>query len=348
MSKPFTFAGEDVAPGTSVTFELPLPDLYTHAPMCMPVQVVHGRREGPCLFVCAAVHGDELNGIEIVHRLLGRAALKSLRGTLIAVPMVNVYGVISQSRYLPDRRDLNRSFPGLERGSLASRLAHLFMHEIVSRADYGIDLHTGAGQRVNLPQIRGDLDDDETLELARTFGVPVLINANLRDGSLRQAAGEHGVRMLLYEAGEALRFDEVAIRAGVQGIVNVMRKLDMLAPSRSRRGQKRMEPYVARSSSWVRATASGVFRTRVPLGAHVDTDALLGTISDPLGERSEQVRASVSGVVVGRTQLPLVLEGEALFHIATFERAGLVAETVQSFNDEHGTDLRGGVEPVLI
>ncbi|MGI9333938.1 MAG: succinylglutamate desuccinylase/aspartoacylase family protein [Gammaproteobacteria bacterium] len=348
MSRPFAFAGEDVAPGSRVTFELPLPDLYTHAPTCMPVQVIHGRRDGPCLLVCAAVHGDELNGIEIVHRLLGRAALRSLRGTLIAVPMVNVYGVINQSRYLPDRRDLNRSFPGLERGSLASRLAHLFMHEVVSKADYGVDLHTGAGHRINLPQIRGDLDDEETLELAKTFGVPVLINANLRDGSLRQAAGEHGVRMLLYEAGEALRFDEVSIRAGVQGIINLMRKLGMLPASRSRKNETPVAPYVARSSAWVRATGSGVFRTRVPLGAHVDADALLGTISDPLGKQSEAVLAGSAGVVVGRTQLPLVLEGEALFHIATFERAGLVAETVQNFNDEHRSDLRSGVEPVVI
>lgn len=330
-----------------MTLELPLPHLYTRTPMTMPVHVRRGRRAGPSLFVCAAVHGDELNGVEIIRRLMKRRALSRIRGTIIAVPFVNVYGVIDRSRYLPDRRDLNRSFPGSGRGSLAARLADLFMTEIVAHCTHGIDLHTGALHRGNLPQVRGNLDDEETLRLAGLFGVPVLINADLRDGSLREAAAARGIPMLLYEAGEALRFDEVSIRAGVQGILNVMRGLDMLAPTRGRK-RPTHEPFVARSSAWVRAPASGIFRGTVPLGAHVKNHELLGTIAEPVGDTESEVRASRGGIVIGRSNLPLVLEGEALFHIASFEDLREVAEQVEEFQSSHEEEIESGSEPGIV
>ena len=330
-----------------MTLELPLPHLYTRTPMTMPVHVRRGRRAGPSLFVCAAVHGDELNGVEIIRRLMKRRALSRIRGTIIAVPFVNVYGVIDRSRYLPDRRDLNRSFPGSGRGSLAARLADLFMTEIVAHCTHGIDLHTGALHRGNLPQVRGNLDDEETLRLAGLFGVPVLINADLRDGSLREAAAARGIPMLLYEAGEALRFDEVSIRAGVQGILNVMRGLDMLAPTRGRK-RPTHEPFVARSSAWVRAPASGIFRGVVSLGAHVKNNELLGTIAEPVGDTESEVRASRGGIVIGRSNLPLVLEGEALFHIASFEDLREVAEQVEEFQSSHEEEIESGSEPGIV
>lgn len=339
--------GESIPPGTSMTLELPLPHLYTRTPMTMPVHVRRGRRAGPSLFVCAAVHGDELNGVEIIRRLMKRRALSRIRGTIIAVPFVNVYGVIDRSRYLPDRRDLNRSFPGSGRGSLAARLADLFMNEIVAHCTHGIDLHTGALHRGNLPQVRGNLDDEETLRLAGLFGVPVLINADLRDGSLREAAAARGIPMLLYEAGEALRFDEVSIRAGVQGILNVMRGLDMLAPTRGRK-RPTHEPFVARSSAWVRAPASGIFRGTVSLGAHVKNNELLGTIAEPVSDTESEVRASRGGIVIGRSNLPLVLEGEALFHIAGFEDLREVAEQVEEFQSSHEEEIESGGEPGIV
>ena len=216
----FVIGDEEIPLRSRRVIGLKLPPLYLDAPLTMPVHVLRGAKDGPKLFVSAAIHGDELNGTEIIRRLLRHPALNRLKGTLVAVPIVNVYGMIHQSRYLPDRRDLNRSFPGSKKGSLAARLAHLFMNEIVDQCTHGIDLHTGAIHRSNLPQIRANLDDADTAELAKSFGVPVLINANLRDGSLREAAAEYGIPMLLYEAGEALRFDEVSIRAGVKGIIN--------------------------------------------------------------------------------------------------------------------------------
>ena len=342
--EPLTINGITFAAGTNTTVELPVGRLYTHTMMTMPVHVVKGKRLGPRLFISAAIHGDEINGVEIIRRLLKSSALKRLRGTIIAVPIVNVHGLINHSRYLPDRRDLNRSFPGTAKGSIAAQLAHLFMTEIVSQSTHGIDLHTGAIHRSNLPQIRANLDDEETDKLARAFNVPVIISSNLRDGSLREAAAEYGIPMLLYEAGEALRFDEVSIRAGVKGIINVMRTLGMLSPSRSK-SKKQTEPMVARSSSWVRALDSGMLRTMVALGSRVKKDTLLGVISDPFGEEETNIVSTFNGIVIGRTNLPLVNEGDALFHIARFEHVIEAANKVDEFNEEHSHEVKNFPHP---
>ena len=333
MNDDLVIGGEVIQLRSRRLVELPLPALYTHTPMTLPVHVIRGAKDGPRLFVSAALHGDELNGTEIVRRLLKQSALKHLRGTLVAAPIVNVYGLIHHSRYLPDRRDLNRSFPGSVKGSLAARLAHLLMSEIVQKCTHGIDLHTGAIHRSNLPQIRANLDDPETTRLAESFGVPVLLNSNLRDGSLREAAAEQGIPMLLYEAGEALRFNEVAIRAGVKGVISVMRSLGMLPASRSRR-KRRLEPFMARSSTWVRASASGLFRKVCSLGSRVKRGEALGLIDDPFGGGETEVTATASGIVIGCSEIPLVHEGEALFHIARFEDVKEVAGQIESFQTE--------------
>ncbi len=336
----FVIGGQRVGRGERRTLDLPVARLYTHAPLSMPVHVARGRAAGPALFVCAAIHGDELNGAEIIRRLLRHSALGRLRGTLIAVPVVNVHGLVHHSRYLPDRRDLNRSFPGSERGSLAARLAHLFMSEIVGHCEYGIDLHTGALHRANLPQVRARLQDDRTLELARAFGVPVLLDAELRDGSLREAAAAEGVRMLLYEGGEALRFDELSIRAGLVGIFNTLRALEMLPPARTRR-RAAPPPVVARASGWVRAPESGIVRLVTPLGRRVVKGQTLAVIADPFGERVQNVSAPWAGIVIGHSTLPLANEGDALFHIARFRDPQDVEERVSAFQDSYVDEAEG-------
>lgn len=333
-NEPFVINGTSVQPGTSLTIDLPTGRLYTHAPMTMPVHVVCGKLAGPRLFISAAIHGDEINGVEIIRRLLKLSSIKRLRGTLVAVPIVNVHGLINHSRYLPDRRDLNRSFPGSEKGSLAARLAHLFMTQIVEQSTHGIDIHTGALHRSNLPQVRANLDDPETEKLARAFEVPVMISSTMRDGSLREAAAEYGIPSLLYEAGEALRFDEVSIRAGVNGIVNVMRVLEMIPPRRVS-SKKRVEPVVARSTIWVRAHESGILRAMVPLGGRVKKNTLLGVIADPFGQREIQILAPFGGIVIGRTNIPLVNEGEALYHIARFEDVKDAEAKLDTFHEEY-------------
>ena len=315
---PSLFIGDtEIKAGSRVKLSLTSAKLYTDTEMSIPVEVIRAKRQGPTIFISAAIHGDELNGIEIVRRLLASDTFKLTRGTLIAVPMVNVYGMLTQSRYMPDRRDLNRSFPGSSKGSLTGRLANLFLTEIVSKCDYGIDLHTGAIHRSNLPQVRANLADEDTLILAKAFGVPVLLNANLRDGSLRQAASESGTRILLYEAGEALRFDELSIRAGIKGIYNVLASLGMVA--KRRRKKPLIEPFIANKSSWIRAPESGIVRDVKQLGDHVKKGDVLAQVCSPTGTYVHDVIAPRSGIIIGKQNIPLVQEGDAMFHVALFE-----------------------------
>ncbi|WP_209505177.1 MULTISPECIES: succinylglutamate desuccinylase/aspartoacylase family protein [unclassified Ruegeria] len=314
MRGPFEIGGFRVPPGTRTTLDLPVSVLSDHTPVSMSVHVVHGRRPGPVLFVSAAVHGDEVIGVEIARRLLRAPQLDKLAGTLLVIPIVNAFGFMTHSRYLPDRRDLNRSFPGSEGGSLAGRLAHLFMTEIVERSDLGIDLHSAAIHRTNLPQIRVSPASDVTLEYADAFGAPVVMISKLRDGSLRKAAQERGVDILLFEGGEGLRFDELSARAGVAGILRVMNAKGMVA----KRGiaAVREKPVHVRSSSWMRAPAGGLLRTFKATGEYVASGDLLGRISDPFGELRTDIICETTGIIVGRTNLPVVHEGDALFHIA--------------------------------
>ena len=332
VNKKITINGTTVLPGETASIQLPVADLYTGTPLCMPVQVFCGRKAGPVLLVSAAVHGDELNGVEVIRRLLKQKILRSIRGTLIAVPIVNVHGYLNQSRYLPDRRDLNRSFPGSPKGSIAARMAHIFIGELVSKADYGIDLHTGAINRSNLPQIRANLDDPVTLELAKAFGTPAIINSNILDGSLRGCANDLGMPMLIYEAGEALRFDEVSIRAGNRGVINVMRHIGMLP--RSKRKQVKT-PLIARTMSWVRAPASGIVNNKVKLGDSVSEGESLAVVSDPLGDSEAAVVAPYDGIVIGRNNLPLAHEGDALFNVAAFKSVTTAESRVEAFVAEH-------------
>ena len=324
-----TIGGVTVQPGQRRYIDLPLPPLYTHTSVTMPVHVINGKQSGPVMFVTAAIHGDEINGVEIIRRLLATKALSRLSGTLIAVPVVNVYGFVTQSRYLPDRRDLNRSFPGSEKGSMAARLADTLISEIVDKCTHGIDLHTAAEGRDNLPQIRADLASNPELQaMAEAFAPPILLDSTTRDGTLRSAAGN--LPLLLYEAGEALRFDEVSIRAGLKGILNVMRHLNMLPASKTR--EKKGRTWIANNSVWLRAPQSGVLRSRVPLGGIVSEGMVLGYISDPFGEAEQAVTSHVAGVLIGATTLPLVHEGEALFHVATSESNKSAAQVVDEFH----------------
>ena len=338
-AEPFTIGGETIEPGGRRTVDLPLGVLSDHTPVNMSVHVVHGRRPGPCAFVSAAIHGDEVIGVEIVRRLLGGVAPGKLRGTLMAVPIVNAFGFLSHSRYLPDRRDLNRSFPGNATGSLAARLAHLFMREIVERCRLGIDLHSAAIHRTNLPQLRISPVHEETRALAEAFGAPVILSAPLRDGSLRAAARDVGVDVLLYEAGEGLRFDETAVRAGTTGILRVLRALDML-PARGAGVPTRAGPPAvhATSSRWLRAPEAGLVRIYREIGEVVSAGDLLGIVADPFGERERELRAEHGGIIIGRVTMPVVNAGDALFHIARIEDSNAAAEAVEGMEERFEAD----------
>ncbi|PLX99465.1 MAG: succinylglutamate desuccinylase [Desulfuromonas sp.] len=325
----FSFGKHKVNPGERATVELPMAKLYTHNEMTLPVQIVHGKRPGPVMFVCAAVHGDEINGVEVIRRLMNSRSLRYLRGTLLAVPVANPFGFIQRARYLPDRRDLNRSFPGTKKGSLAGRLAHLFMSEIVNRSDFGIDLHTGSNYRCNLPQVRIDMEDEKTLELAKVFGTPVVVPSELREGSLREAVASQGKPVLVFEGGEALYFNETVIRVGLRGLLNVMRHAGML-PS-TRKAPRIHEPIITERTSWVRAPMSGIFSRQVKLGEMVRKGEALGVLRDPLGDDTENVCAPFGGLVIGQLNLPLVHEGDALIHLAHVQDREEAEETLDEY-----------------
>ncbi len=329
----FEIGGEIIAPGTRRTVDLPVSSLSDHTPVTMSAHVIHGKADGPSVFVSAGIHGDEVIGIEIVRRLLKSPALRGMKGTLIVVPIVNSFGFINKSRYLPDRRDLNRSFPGNEGGSLAARLAHLFLTEIVFRSDLGIDLHSAAIHRTNYPQIRISPDDDEMRKLADIFGAPIIMQSPIREGSLRGAAHDLGKRILLYEAGEGLRFDEVSVRAGQAGILRVLRSLGMI----SGRGvaAAKSPPQFCPSSKWLRAPMGGLFRSFRSDGDLVHKGDMLGSVSDPFGENESEIEAPFDGIIVGRAVLPVVNEGDAVFHLA---RVGSVKKAENAM-DNHSTQL---------
>ncbi|WP_260980024.1 succinylglutamate desuccinylase/aspartoacylase family protein [Agrococcus jejuensis] len=312
MRESFAIGTVRVRAGQQQDVELPITRLVTGGDATLPVRVVHGREPGPTVWVDAAIHGDEVLGVEIVRQVLAQVSPRTLRGTLLAVPVVNVLGFMTGDRYLPDGRDLNRSFPGSARGSLASRIAHLLMTEVVSKCDVGIDLHTAAARRGNLPQIRADLEDAETRRLAEAFGAPLMLHARLRDGSLRQAAREAGGTVLLYEAGEAMRFDDESIAVGVAGVLRVLAALDMLDGE----GVDDEAPLASFSSGWVRARGSGILRMEVDLGALVEEGQRLGRIADAFGSNGRIVRADRDGMVIGLTRAPIVHAGDGLVHIA--------------------------------
>lgn len=325
-----------VPAGSRATLNLPVSVLSDHTPVSMSVHVIHGRLKGPVIFVSAGIHGDEVIGVEIVRRLLRTPNLAKLHGTLIVVPIVNAFGFLNQSRYLPDRRDLNRMFPGSTGGSLASRLARLFMTEVVSRSDLGIDLHSAAIHRTNLPQIRISPNNPRTAALAEVFGAPVVLESPLRDGSLRGSAKAIGKDILLYEAGEGLRFDEMSIRAGVAGILRVLHHERMI----SAKGvtKPKSKPQYCTSSKWLRAPLGGLLRTFRADGDVVAEGDVMGAVSDPFGEVEKEIIAPFNGIVVGRAVLPIVNEGDAVFHLARVKSMLKAEGTVEGLNDQLSDD----------
>ncbi len=311
INEPITVGNVTVRPGRKMQIELPFAKVVTGATESLPVKVINGRSAGPNIWLSAAIHGDELNGIQIIRRVIRDLDAKNLRGAVIAVPIVNPLGFITHSRYLPDRRDLNRSFPGSARGSTASRLAHLFMEHVVAHCSVGIDLHTATNHRVNHPQIRANLDDSETLRLARAFGAPFSIHARLRDGSLRQAAAERDKTVLLYEAGQAHRFDEEAIERGVLGVMRTLRAMGMIDARLPRSKPTRL----IRRTKWIRARRGGIAEIHVDLGDHVEGGQNVASISDAFATRPTQVMAPEPGWILARSQQPLVNSGDTLVHI---------------------------------
>lgn len=328
-SSKLKISGVEIPLGEVTTLQLNAGRLYDSTEMKIPIRVFRGKKPGPTLFVSAAIHGDEIIGVEILRRLMQTPHLRDLRGTLIAAPIVNVFGFNMRSRYLPDRRDLNRSFPGSGKGSLAARLADLFVREVVHQSDYGIDIHSGAVHRFNIPQIRVDTRNSAALKLANAFGASVCLHSGGPDGSLRHACSKNKIPILVYEGGEALRFDESAVEVGFYGVLRVMAAVEMISKVKAPRVKR---PYFAKSSHWVRAPQSGILKKLVAPSTRVREGDVLAIVSDPFGENGAQVLSPKNGVIIGSAMLPLVNRGDALYHIATTDEGP--SERVELYNED--------------
>ena len=324
--KSLNILGTPVPSGSKMRFSIPVAHLFDYTDVSISLEVFRGKEDGPTVFVSASLHGDEIIGTEITRRLLLNKQLKKLKGTLIVIPIVNPYGYNNNTRYLPDRRDLNRSFPGSNEGSLAARVANTFLTEVVEKCDYGIDIHSGAIHRTNLPQIRVDFKNTTVMNLAEAFNPPLILNSPNRAGTLRATAFSKKVDTLLFEVGEALRYDELGIKTGVNGILNVLRALNML-PTPSREVRKNITLLRAHASYWLRAPESGNIKIIKKLGQLVEEGDLLAQIYDPFGKVVGEIKCSKAGIVIGASTMPLVNSGNAVFHIAVLDQIDLVSDS---------------------
>ncbi len=336
-NKNITICNEIIHPGESLSLALPLPELFSCSPMYMPIKVIHGKQEGPCLLVTAAMHGNELNGTEVVHQLLHSPLMEQLCGTLIAVPVMNVYGFVHKARTWSGNAEINQRFPGKKNGSNADRLAYLFTEEIFSLADYCIDLQTGKLNYSNLPQIFIGENQPIEKKLADVFSAPVISQIVAQHGSLREVAQQHETPYLVYEAGEAMRFDQQAISVGVDGVINIMRELSMLSQDSSTEllDGKKQDAFMVRESQWIRSPTSGISHPHIQLGQRVAKGDLLSVIKDPFGTgHNVEVNSPLEGIVMSMNNLPLVHEGVELCQIASFVKAEKAASHIESWVEQ--------------
>jgi len=304
-------AGHQIQPGEFTEININIARLPSHTIIETPIYVSRGMEDGPILALTAGMHGDEINGMEIVRRILDSGLHKPKRGVTVCMPIVNLYGFLNYSRDVPDGKDINRSFPGNKSGSLASRVAYNLMHEVIPFIDYGIDFHTGGAMRTNYPQVRSVLKDATNMELAQAFCAPFTIDAPFRPNSLRKEAARKGKHVIVYEGGESLRFDQQAIEEGIAGTLRLMKYLGMIDTAPEPKEENRM----IWSTSWVRAKHAGLFQPTVQCGQRVLKGDWIGTITDPFGEFKENIHSAEAGYVVGLNNIPVINAGDALMLI---------------------------------
>jgi len=309
-----TFAGMKILPGEKKKVEIPVSRLPTQTWVSIPVQIINGIKPGPCLALISGVHGDEINGMEVMRTLQSSILPENVSGRIIMVPVVNVFGFLNNSRYLPDRRDLNRSFPGNAKGSMAARLAHIFSEEILKKADFAIDFHTAALGRMNHPHIRANMRQTKVAQLAHMFGPGLILHAAGVEGSLRKEASKYRCKTILFEGGGVNQFNNEVIQKALQGTWRVLGHLGILKPPKGL--IKYSESKLSRSSAWVRAHRSGIFRLFKDLGDEVVQKEIIGVVSNIFGETLSKVRASHNGIIIGMQTDPKVHKGEAIVHLA--------------------------------
>ena len=289
--------------------------LHTGTELEIQVVIDRAKKNGPTLLLTSGIHGNEVNGVEIVRQLISKGYSKPEMGTVISIPVVNVLGFLNKAREFPDGRDLNRMFPGSLKGSLASRFAHALMTHVVPQIDYCIDFHTGGAERFNYAQVRTEAGAEKSLELAKVFGAKFIVDANMRDKSFRQSATAQGKTVLLFEGGKSLNFDKVVTKIGLEGAMRVMHHLGMRDFTTELAGSEPEGPIYVHESTWLRAPHSGMFRTYVKNGKHVKKGDVLGTISDPYGQFEKKVKAPNDGYIICLNHSPIITQGDALVHL---------------------------------
>lgn len=314
INKSITIGGEEVAPGQHKLVKISIDRLPTGTLIDIPVYVFNSKNPGPVLLVQAGLHGDEINGIEIVRRLIREKRFKVKRGAVIAVPILNIFGFIHFSRDVPDGKDVNRIFPGTRTGSMARRIAYHYLGQVMEHMDFAIDLHTGGAQRHNFPQIRYTEGDANSKKMAEVFNAPVFFASRLIRGSFRNAAFRLGKPSIVYEGGESMRFDEYAILEGMQGILNVLKHLGMISKIDS--------PYVERFKTiplndrkWLRAPTAGMFIPKITNGSQLTKGQLLGQVTDTYAQHSKKIKAPFDGHLICVNHQAVVNQGDALFHV---------------------------------
>lgn len=311
--KKLVILGHEILPGKGAELNLDVAKLHTSTPIQVPVIVHRAKNDGPTLLLMAGMHGDEINGMEIIRRVIRKGWNKPNAGTVICIPVFNIFGFLNVSRELPDGRDLNRSFPGSNTGSLASQFAYHFMKEIAPVVDYVIDFHTGASQRNNFSQIRCVFSDEQSLRLAQVFNPPFIIHSSYISKSIRESMNKRGKKILLFEGGKTNSIEEKVVNEGLDGIKRMLEHLQM----RSFKFDNSLnrEPIYIKNSRWVRASHAGMFCLLVENGAQVTVGTVLGIITDPFGKIERKVKSPINGFVFCVNETPVVNKGDALFHV---------------------------------
>jgi len=341
LAEPLWLLENEILPGTAHRLAWSATELFEGVPVSTPVLVVNGTKPGPKLCLTAAVHGDELNGIEIVRRVMHDVNPDELSGALIGVPIVNVQGFRRGSRYLPDRRDLNRYFPGNPNGSAAARIAHSLFTDVITNCDALVDLHTGSFERANLPQIRADLRNPDVVTLTLGFGSMVVLHSEPTVGTLRHAATLAGIPAVTVEAGGPTELELGEVKDGVRGIETLLSTLGMVKKVRI---WGEPEPVYYRSS-WVRADNGGILLANVSLGSTVRRGDLLGTITDPMSNARSELRSPYAGRIIGMARNQVVMPGFAAFHVGINAGGALGDDEDDALLDSNiGSDHGGYVD----
>jgi hypothetical protein len=317
-SKKIEILGQAISRGKGVQLSLDIAKLHTRTKIEVPIIVERGKEDGPNILITGGIHGNEINGVEIVRQLISKKYNKPTKGMVICIPVVNVFGFLNQTRQFPDGRDLNRVFPGSPRGSLASRFAYHIINEIAPLVDYCIDYHTGGDSRFNAPQVRIGKNDKASMELAEVFGAPFIVKSVRREKSFRETLYKLDKKILLFEGGKSLHIDKHITEAGIHGALRVMQHLGMRDFSTELDQSKELgkEQIIINSSSWLRAKYSGMFHPLIAIGQKVEKRMVLGSISDPFGHFERTIKSTYPGYVLCVNQSPIVNQGDGIFHIS--------------------------------